>query len=84
MSDYDDWVKKKETWGVFNEESIPFLENRITETKETLKSRQVLDEKWIAELENLLDADEKRLKRLRTKQKQHFLLEARQVSTKSR
>ncbi len=69
MTDYDDWVKKKEIFGVYDKESIPFLENRIAETKDMLKSKQVLDKKLVAELESMLDADEKRLKHLRAEQK---------------
>ena len=69
MNDRDKWEKMKETFGVYDEKSIPFLENRIAGIKDMLKSRRVIDEKFVAELKDLLDADEKRLKHLRTKQK---------------
>ena len=62
-------IERKERFGIFDVKSIPFLENRIAETKDMLKSKQVLDKKLVAELESMLDADEKRLKHLRTKQK---------------
>jgi pyruvate/2-oxoacid:ferredoxin oxidoreductase alpha subunit len=62
-------MEKKERFGIFDVKSIPFLENRIAEIKDMLKSKQVIDKEMVAVLESMLLADEKRLNYLRAKQK---------------
>ncbi len=62
-------MEKKERFGIFDVKSIPFLENRIAEIKDMLKSKQVIDKEMVAVLESMFLADEKRLNYLRAKQK---------------
>jgi hypothetical protein len=69
MNAREKWERMKETFGVYDGKSIPYLENRIEGIKDMLKSRQVLDERFVAELEGMLEADEKRLNDLRSKQR---------------
>jgi pyruvate/2-oxoacid:ferredoxin oxidoreductase alpha subunit len=62
-------MEKKERFGIFDVKSIPFLENRIAEIRDMLKSKHVIDKEMVAVLESMLLADEKRLNYLRAKQK---------------
>jgi len=62
-------MEKKERFGIFDVKSIPFLENRIAQIKDMLKSKQVIEKEMVTVLKSMLLADEKRLNYLRAKRK---------------
>ena len=61
---------EKERFGIFDDKSIPYLEDQIAKIKDTLeKDIDVIDEKGVAHLKSRLSAYEEQLNHLRAKQK---------------